>query len=296
MQVLVTSPRLPAGLLTFAAWEALRTADVIVCPDLDDPTARAVRAAGFEVAAAPLPGADAEHTANPGAVWLAPTGDVEWAHRLATGLVAGDVDGIDVVFASYDPPGARLLDLVDVMDRLRRECPWTQQQTHNSLTRYLLEETYEVLEALDDGADDDLREELGDLMMQVVFHARIAQDEPDGWSVDDVAEVIVAKLVNRNPHVFGDATAADAAEVDANWEAIKATEKQRSSPLDGIARELPALAYADKVLERLARSGGGSVPEGDDVGARLLRLVQEARTDGTDPEQALRLAVRRLFG
>lgn len=188
--------------------------------------------------------------------------------------------------------GERLLDLVEVMERLRAECPWTQQQTHASLARYLLEEAHETLEALDVGDADHLREELGDLLMQVVFHAAVADTTGEGWDVDDVAAGITDKLVRRNPHVFADGTASTAEEVDAAWQAVKATEKTRTSPLDGIAPTLPALATAAKALDR--------VPDldtsGDDVGSRLLRLVAEASAQGVDAEEALRRAVRDRLG
>lgn len=185
-------------------------------------------------------------------------------------------------------PGERLLDLVAVMARLRAECAWTQGQTHDSLGRYLLEETYETLEALDAGDTDLLREELGDLLMQVVFHAAVAADTGEGWDVDAVAAGITDKLVRRNPHVFGDGTARTPEEIDAAWQAVKAQEKPRTSPLDGIARDLPALATARKVLDRVPDLD----PSGDDVGSRLLRLVAEAREQGVDAEEALRRAVR----
>lgn len=190
-------------------------------------------------------------------------------------------------------PGERLLDLVDVMARLRAECAWTRGQTHDSLGRYLLEETYETLEALDAGDSDLLREELGDLLMQVVFHAAVAADTGEGWDVDDVAAGITDKLVRRNPHVFADGDARTPEEIDAAWQAVKVQEKRASgrtgdSPLEGIARDLPALATARKVLDR--------VPDldtsGDDVGSRLLQLVAEARAQGVDAEEALRRAVR----
>ena len=196
-----------------------------------------------------------------------------------------------------DRPGERLLDLVDVMARLRAECAWTQGQTHDSLGRYLLEETYETLEALDAGDSDLLREELGDLLMQVVFHAAVAADTGEGWEVDDVAAGITDKLVRRNPHVFADGDARTPEEIDAAWQTVKAQEKRASgrdgaSPLEGIARDLPALATARKVLDR--------VPDldtaGDDVGSRLLQLVAEARAQGVDAEEALRRAVRSRLG
>ena len=299
LKIIVTSPRVASGLMTLAAWDALRDADRVLCADPDDPAAHAVRQSGIAVTMGDQ--GDARSAAQGSTAWIAPTGDVAWAGELAGDLVDGGVatDDIEIVFASYDLPGSRLLDLVDVMDRLRLECPWTQQQTHASLTRYLLEETYEVLEALDRDDGDHLREELGDLLMQVVFHARIAADgeagNGQGWTIDDVAGGIVEKLIRRNPHVFADTAVTTADDVDANWQAIKATEKQRTSPLEGIPVALPALAYADKVLDRIERVGPVDLTapaDADDFGGRLLLLVQEARSAGIDPEQALRVATQ----
>jgi len=186
--------------------------------------------------------------------------------------------------------GRSLVELVDVMDRLRRECPWTAQQSHESLAHYLLEEAHETLEALESGDTDHLREELGDLLMQVVFHARIAQERADGFDIDAVAAGITAKLIRRNPHVFADGDASTPEEIDAAWQRVKAAEKPRASVHDGIPPTLPALAYADKVLGRL-----GDPPSfGDDIGARLLALVAEARSAGVDAEAALRRTVQNL--
>jgi XTP/dITP diphosphohydrolase len=196
--------------------------------------------------------------------------------------------------------GQPLVELLDVMRRLRAECPWKAGQTHRSLARYLLEETHETLEALDTGDAEHLREELGDLLLQVYFHAVIAE-ETGTFDLDDVARDITEKMRRRNPHVFGDRAGqegapADAAAVSEAWEAIKATEKSRSAVTDGLPPTLPALLYADKVLDRLARRGTVVPPAGDDLGDRLLALVAEARAEGRDPEQALRDAVRRLPG
>ena len=185
------------------------------------------------------------------------------------------------------PPGAAFVELMAVMQRLRDECAWTQQQTHASLARYLLEEAHETIEALDAGDSEHLREELGDLLMQVVFHSVIAA-EGEGWDVDDVTRGITDKLMRRNPHVFGDGTARTPEEIDAAWQAVKATEKKRTSPLDGIAPTLPALSLAAKVLSREP----GLDTSGDDVGSQLLRLVERARAEGVDAEEALRQAVR----
>jgi len=221
--------------------------------------------------------------------------------------------------ATPDPPpgepGGALVELVRVMAQLRAECAWKREQTHRSLSRYLLEEAHETLEAIDTGEAtgswDHLREELGDLLLQVYFHAVVA-DEAGEFTIDDVAAGITAKLRRRNPHVFGDAEAADPASVNEMWEAIKAEEKQRPSPLDGLPPTLPALLLADKALDRLDRvrrtrgdlppspqgsPAGPAEPAADptvEVGERLLALVAEARLAGVDPEQALRDAVRRL--
>lgn len=194
------------------------------------------------------------------------------------------------------PSGEELLEFLAVMRRLRAECAWKREQTHRSLARYLLEETHETLEALDTGDAVHLREELGDLLLQIYFHAVIAEESGD-FTIDDVARDITEKMVRRNPHVFGDgsATPSDARAVNELWESVKATEKQRDSVADGIAPTLPALLYADKVLDRLERAGAAPEPAGDDLGDRLLALVAEARETGTDPEQALRDAVRRLL-
>ncbi|TSD62337.1 MazG family protein [Aeromicrobium piscarium] len=180
-------------------------------------------------------------------------------------------------------------DLIEVMSRLRAECPWTQQQTHTSLRHYLIEEAYETLEALDAGDSEHLREELGDLLMQVVFHAEIARSDGEGWGIDEVAEGIRDKLVHRNPHVFGDVVVSSAAEVDANWQRLKAERQQRTSALEGIPEQLPALLYAEKVLART----GIDLDASDDLGDRLLALVAEARVEGIDPDLALKQAARR---
>ena len=182
------------------------------------------------------------------------------------------------------------------MDRLRTDCPWDREQTHRSLAKYLLEETYETLEAIESGSGTDLCEELGDLLLQVCFHARIASETgQDGFTIDDVAGGIVDKLVHRHPHVFAGLDVADADEVERNWKSLKAAEKGRASVLDGIPQAMPALALADKVVGRAAEVGVRPEPS-DSWGDRLLELVVAARADGADPEQELREAVRRLAG
>jgi XTP/dITP diphosphohydrolase len=195
--------------------------------------------------------------------------------------------------------GEPLLEFLDVMRRLRAECSWKAAQTHRSLARYLLEETHETLEAIDTGDADHLREELGDLLLQVYFHAVIAEESGE-FTIDDVADDIVAKMHRRNPHVFAPegqdrAEGGDPEAINEAWEAIKAAEKSRSSIADGLPPGLPALLLADKVLDRAARAGTplDLKPSGaDDLGSRLLALVAEAHAAGLDPEQTLRDAVR----
>lgn len=211
---------------------------------------------------------------------------------------------------SAPAPGSRLLELVAVMDRLRSPggCPWDARQTHRSLVEYLVEEAYESVEAIENDDAAGLREELGDLLLQVVFHARIASEDPvDGWDIDDVAEGIVSKLVSRHPHVFGDATADTAEQVEANWHALKAKEKNRESVTDGIPEQLPALTRASKVIARSATvsaqlpelamqmdaeavlAGVGTEKE---LGELLMALVSASRERGWDAEAALRAAIR----
>lgn len=198
--------------------------------------------------------------------------------------------------------GEPLLEFLTVMRRLRTDCAWKREQTHRSLARYLLEEANEAIEAIEDGAPEHLREELGDLLLQGYFHAVIAEENGE-FTIDDVAADVTEKMRRRNPHVFGpagDAGPLDAAAVNELWESVKATEKDRDSVTDGLPPGLPALLYADKVLDRLGRAGDldrldhrRSRP--DDLGERLLALVAEAHVSRTDPEQALRDAVRRLL-
>jgi XTP/dITP diphosphohydrolase len=227
MQILVVSPRVAPGVLTLQAWDALRDAKRVLSAE-DGPHVQGIRSAGIAVEIA-----DGRPTGpGDGVVWIAPPGDLVWARELAAELIGETETDVEVILGSHDLPGARLLDLVAVMDRLRRECPWTKLQTHASLAPYVLEEAQETFDALESGDTEHLREELGDLLMQVVFHAAVAAegtpDDPDGWDVDDVAAGITDKLVRRNPHVFGDAVITSAEEVDAQWNRIKAEEKRRT--------------------------------------------------------------------
>jgi MazG family protein len=216
--------------------------------------------------------------------------------------------------------GERLLDLVRVMARLRGPggCPWDREQDHRSLARHLLEEAHEVLDAIDDGDPGRLREELGDLLLQIVFHAQMAADE-GAFDIDDVAEGIVAKLIRRHPHVFGDVEVGSAAEVLVNWERIKAEEKGEHGLEQDIPATLPALARAAKVQRRAAGRGFewrraenaieavreelGELERATDprnveeeVGDLLFAVAALGRKLGVDPESALRRTVRGFAG
>jgi XTP/dITP diphosphohydrolase len=218
-------------------------------------------------------------------------------------------------------PGYRLLELVQVMDTLRRQCPWDARQTHDSLTPYLLEETYEAVDALTAGDQAAVREELGDVLLQVMFHARVAQERTDGsgYTIDDVAGGIIDKLTRRHPHVFGDVTVSGSDEVKRNWDQIKAAERAAAnaggpvSALDGVPLHQPALSLAAQLLRRAERAGapaelagasgevagaaGAAGEAGEwadsrrsDLGQDLFDLVYRARTLGLDPELELRSA------
>jgi XTP/dITP diphosphohydrolase len=241
--------------------------------------------------------------------------------RVAGGAEPGRVAGGAV-------PGAALLRLVEVMDTLRVKCPWDAKQTHESLAPYLLEECYEALEALEDGDPAALRDELGDVLLQVVFHARVAAERTDGtgFDIDDVATGIVEKLIRRHPHVFGDVKVSGAEDVKRNWDAIKAAERggregalptalgsvpfgqpalslaaqlQRRAERAGVPvelTELPAGAAAGSGADRPGADGPGADGQGpgrvSEIGAALFALVAQARAAGLDPELELRAAAR----
>nr|WP_189061032.1 MazG family protein [Longimycelium tulufanense] len=200
-----------------------------------------------------------------------------------------------------EPAGAALLEAVAVMDRLRSPggCPWDAEQTHESLRQYLIEETYELLEAIEDDDRRALREELGDVLLQVLFHSRVAtEDTADPFTVDDVAEDLVAKLTGRHPHVFDedDPKVRDAASQQRRWEELKQEEKQRESALDGVATKQPAIALAAKLAQRAARAGfpADLLPDGDSAGEVLFAVAALAKQAGEDPEGELRAVSRRF--
>ncbi|MCY3568335.1 MAG: MazG family protein [Chloroflexi bacterium] len=209
---------------------------------------------------------------------------------LASDAVAIVLEPIPLFDVRQAPDGVR-----GVMDRLRDPvdgCPWDNAQTHESLRPHLLEETYEVLEAIAAGDPAELCEELGDLMMQVVLHAKLAEQAGE-FTLDDVSEGIRAKLVRRHPHVFGEGTADTPKLVEGAWERLKAQERpQRESVLDGVPRTLPALARAQSILGRAERNGFvRDAAASAELGGRLLDLVQEARDLDVSAEDALRDAL-----
>ncbi len=227
-----------------------------------------------------------------------------------TDPLTGTIAGVEAVRA-----GRSFARLVALLARLRSPegCPWDREQTHSSLAIHLLEETHEVLDAIDRADMADLEEELGDVLLQVVFHTQLAREAGD-FEISEVIEELIAKLVYRHPHIFGDAEVSGAADVVANWEALKRGLKVGSSPADDIPKDLPALLYAHKAHRRLAGAGipgagiaevagrvaalARSVAERDGgeaeqiIGELLFEVVGLAQQVGVDPEGALRRRAR----
>ncbi|WP_320779468.1 nucleoside triphosphate pyrophosphohydrolase [Streptomyces sp. CRN 30] len=297
--LLTTSHRVAPGLLSWPAWQALRTADRVLCADGAHPQLPYLRDAGIGVEETVPAAADlVDACAGGHTVVVVATGEGEPALTDGLARLAGsgrvDMPELELLPASYDLPGARLLDLVQVMDRIRAECPWSSQRTHKGLAKYAIEEAYELVEAIEDGDRDDLREELGDVLLQVVFHSRIAEDDPDApFSVDDVAGTIVDKLVHRHPHVFGDAVVTTPEEVREQWLRTKQVEKRRTSVTEGVPLGQPGLALAAKLASRVRSAGLDTpLPRGEGLGYELLALAVRAEAEGVDPETALHAAAR----
>lgn len=317
LSLLVTSPRVAPGLLSHQAWQAVSAADqVCALSAADNPLVDVVTAAGIAVDLVDAldAGGLAAHLLDE-----AETGTVIWigspdadpglsqalAHRLAT---HEDPPELEMLIGSWDVPGSRLLDAVAVMDRLRSPggCPWDATQTHQSLTPYLIEEIYECLEAIEAGDQDHIIEELGDVLLQVLFHARIGEEDEQTFDIDDVAASLVDKLIRRHPHVFAGDSASTADEVESSWQDLKHAEKpERAHLLDGIPPGMPELARASKITGRLVRAGQSewlaqavsdtarTGAEGE-YAARLLDIVVEARKHALDPSAALRSALRSI--
>jgi XTP/dITP diphosphohydrolase len=276
--VLVETSDVLPGLLPFQAWDALATADVVLLRDpATHPSAPALFMAGVDLVGldpSPLDRGDLLLT-RPGApddrrlakslvaaarergrvVYLLEDDERGLAPALAGMVAEHDVE-IELVFLAQLPPGTELLRAVGVMGQLRDPdsgCPWDLEQDHHSLARYLVEETYELLDAVATEDDTDITEELGDVLLQVLFHARIGA-ERRAFSIDDVARALVDKLVRRHPHVFAGVEGVDDAEaVQRNWDRLKADEKGGRGPLDGIPSGMPGLALLDALLRRILR-------------------------------------------
>ncbi|WP_377644472.1 MazG nucleotide pyrophosphohydrolase domain-containing protein [Oryzobacter terrae] len=319
--LVLTSPRVAPGLLSHGAWSAVAEASVRLARSLEEPLAEAVDEAGFpveEVGDASPPELARRLVDLAGSlpvVWLGSSdGDPGLADAIASEVSRFEVPpDVEVVVGSWDVQGGRLLDVVATMDRLRSPggCPWDAEQTHASLAPYLVEETHEVLHAIEAGDPRHLAEELGDVLLQVVFHARVAEDAGDAaFDIDTVAGLLVEKLVRRHPHVFSDGDATTPAEVEQAWERIKAQERasRAGDPdgddpgdggdsgggervaddlLHGIPPTLPAGLVADKVLARLRRRSLTADPA-------VLADVEGARAGVAAAEARLRETVARL--
>ncbi|MDX2544361.1 nucleoside triphosphate pyrophosphohydrolase [Streptomyces sp. WI04-05B] len=312
--LLTTSHRVAPGLLSWPAWQVLHAADRVLCADGGHPQLPYLRDAGITVEeTAPTAEDLLDACADGRTVVVVTTGEGDPALTDGLARLAGSgrvrMPDLELLPASYDLPGARLLDLVQVMDRIRLECPWSSRQTHKGLAKYGIEEAYELVEAIEEGDRDELREELGDVLLQVVFHARIAEEgsagsaesgdedeDEDGagpFSIDDVAAGIVTKLIHRHPHVFGDETASTPEDVKELWLRTKAVEKRRTSVTEGIPLGQPALALTAKLASRVRTAGlDVPLPQGSGIGYELLELAVRAEREGVDPEGALRAAAR----
>jgi XTP/dITP diphosphohydrolase len=332
--VLVETAESLPGLLPFQAWDALATADEVLVRDASThPVAAHLHAAGLDLVTldpVALERADLD-LSRPGSpddrrrakalvarveegrtpVYLLGPDDEGLAAALAGMAAERDLE-IELVFFAPQPPGTEMLRLVEVLARLRDPdggCPWDLQQDHDSLVPYLVEEAYELVDAIEQGDDADLVEELGDVLLQIVFHARIAEDR-HAFGIDAVARGIVDKLVARHPHVFADADVDTAADVEANWERLKAAEKGRTSIFDGVPAAMPGLHLLDKLLHKAAKHGRSpddgpasdrlrALIAGDTwtearLGDLLLAVVDTARAHGIDPERAARGAAERF--
>ena len=305
-----------ADTLTLAEWDELSACHLVLFERPHHPLMARLQTAGVEsrvVTSEPDPRAE-------GCALVTDEDSVRVLELVRAGArVSSSAEAPDELTAARGAPIARraarsLERLAIVMARLRSPdgCPWDQEQTHESLRVHLIEEAHEVLEAIDKGAvGEELQEELGDLLLQVAFHAQMAAD--DGrFDLADVADGIVTKLLHRHPHVFADLEVSGAADVVRNWEAIKADEKERSDPFDGIPAELSALLAAYKTQKRAAPLGFESNEERDratvrdrlsrselgaeELGEALFALVSLARARGVDPEGALRSATARFRG
>jgi XTP/dITP diphosphohydrolase len=337
-----TSDQLP-GLLPMHGWSALMSSELVLVGEADHPFATHLDLAElrFEVVPqlegrAPLTRSDMLAGLSPEqkkrAEWVVdraravgevtylfgPADSEAFTRTLGMEATRAGVE-VEVVYFMVAPKGSALLELVGVEERLRGPggCPWDREQDHRTLAKYAVEEVYELVEAIAGGDPDHIREELGDVLLQVVFHAQIAADEGT-FDIDDVARGIVDKLVRRHPHVFADTEVADADEVMANWEELKAAEKpEREGVFDGVPTAQPALGYVEKLQKRAAKIGFDWQADVDaaeriraeldeflaaaddaerehEIGDLLMSVVGLARRHHIDPELALRGAAQRF--
>ena len=314
--VVVAAPD-ETGSVTLAEWDALSKRRQVLFERPDHPLIARLTAAGVDAG----PFDDEPQATDDLRALVADPGSPRVVELARSGAVisSGSAAAPDDLTAAYGSTVARragssLGQLAVVMARLRSTdgCPWDQEQTHESLRVHLVEEAYEVLDAIDRGSlDSDLEEELGDVLLQVFFHAQLAAD--DGrFDVATVSDRLVAKLIHRHPHVFGDIVVGGAGEVIRNWESIKATEKKREGPFDDVPAGLPALLFSFKMQKRAAALGFepteeealgrvsravaelGSDPNPESFGEVLFWFVALARVLGIDPEGALRAAATRF--
>ncbi len=337
-----TSEALP-GLLPFQSWDALAAADVVYARDPErHPAHQHLYFAGVDVerleparlAAAEMdltqPGSPEdrrlakallERAAEAGtATFLLGPEDERFVPIVSVASPRYDAE-VEIVFFAQQPRGAELLRMVEVMARLRdpdNGCPWDLEQDHRSLLHYLIEEAYEFIEAVEGEWDPHIEEELGDLLLQVLFHAQVASDR-GAFTIDDVSKGIADKLIRRHPHVFADGDAATPEEVQANWDELKKQEKpEREGPFDGIPTALPAALLAEKFQRRAAKLGfdwpdtdgpmakvaeelaevaaAGADEVRDEIGDLLFAAVGVARKHGVDAEEALRHATTAFRG
>jgi XTP/dITP diphosphohydrolase len=337
-----TSDQLP-GLLPMHGWSALMSSELVLVADAEHPFASHLDLAElrFEVVPqlegrAPLTRSDLLAGLSPEqkkrAEWVVdrarevgevtylfgPADSEGFTRTLGMEAARAGVE-VEVVYFMVAPTGSTLLELVEVEQRLRGPdgCPWDREQDHRTLATYAVEEVYELVEAIAGGDPDAIREELGDVLLQVVFHAQIAADA-GSFDIDDVARGIVDKLVRRHPHVFADTQVADADEVMANWEELKAAEKpEREGVFDGVPPAQPALGYVEKLQQRAAKVGFDWQADADaaerirselaeflgaaddaerehEIGDLLMSVVALARRHNIDPELALRGAAGRF--
>ncbi len=306
LALVVTSPRVAPGLLSHGAWDAISASRLRLARTLDDPLAEAVEEAGFDVEVVgegsppELARRLVDLATRVPVVWLGSSdGDPGLADAVASEVSRLDPPpDVELVVGSWDVQGGRLLDVVATMDRLRSPggCPWDAEQTHESLAPYLVEEAHEVAHAIASGDRAHLAEELGDVLLQVVFHARVAEEAGDqAFDIDTVAGLLVDKLVRRHPHVFADGEATTPDEVEQAWERIKGEEKAAAGGsggyagdlLHGIPATLPGELAVRKVLARVRRRDLEVPPE-------ALERVERAQAELATAEAEVRDALHEV--